>query len=150
MNYAIDEVFEERFEYPNEKLLLNGLKTNQLFEYVSNTYLNGFINYTKPVWGAIIKRYRENEGYDYEGAANKLLNQYHSELDKIEDDVLIVATGADDSWFFWFDRDVSDCMIGRTNITPEKLITFVKKNYCKQYPIAVELTEKHFKGWIKG
>lgn len=124
----IPEIYPETYEYPSRELLLEGPKDGQWFEYVSNTYLNGFINYTEILVGFIIKRYAD-ENYDYYKVAEDLKTSYHTNFSKLEDDIIIISKGAGSYWYFWNDRDCSDCIIARTEInqSEEEFIESMRK-----------------------
>jgi len=119
-------MFDKYFQYtrnypcPTEDILPLG----ERWDYISSTFLNGWINYVKIISARLITRYAED---GYEGniiRAKKWHNDntYHSKFVDLGDDVLILAK--DDVkrfqidrtpyyWFFWFDMDGSDCCIGR-------------------------------------
>lgn len=54
----LNNYFEEIIEYPNNNSLLTGLKRGHLYYYVSSSYLDGLINYTKPVFAILLDRYK--------------------------------------------------------------------------------------------
>jgi len=50
--------------------------------------------------------------------------EFHPDYAGIDDDIMLLAESDNDYWFFWSDRDVSDCCIGRFNkskITKEEI-----------------------------
>ena len=113
----------------------------------------------------MIHRYHDNVQEVIE-VANELNNGNfgpHADLNKLLDDVLILAKEHNNGrifWFFWFDHDVSDCMIGRfgTDDSQEEVIS-VFKNYVedrakelsrdyigREYP-PIELNVDNIRGW---
>jgi len=103
-------LFDETVDYPID-CVEEGVPRNTLFCYISDSYLNGFINYVNNDKAVMIKRYRE------EGAYSELISsfgeQYHSKLSILPDDVLIAGSSKNSYWFFWYDKDNSDCCIGQ-------------------------------------
>lgn len=123
---TIDEADKFKFEdlmvpmmYPSKSsYLINGLKTGILYEYVSDAYLNGFINYIRIVDAYMVNRYTDEDEWIYACKAIDEYNSPHATFDNIDglDDIHILGTLEDDEYdfvYFWFDRDVSDCCIGR-------------------------------------
>lgn len=91
-----------------------------LVDYISSTFLNGWINYVKPVKAYVIARYRNGEKLAERVEAFKKEQPPHTDLYYFQDDVHILAHSdskepgaANDWWYFHFDCDVSDCSIGR-------------------------------------
>lgn len=97
-----------------------------LQRYVSSTFLNGWINYVTPIKAFLITRYRPHSQNVKDLAEFKKAPPFHSRLEKaFHDDILLLARHpvrdwtapsgrfTNEYWFFWFDRDVSDCQIGR-------------------------------------
>lgn len=122
--------------------------------YISSTFLNGWINYVKPIKSYVVYRYYEN-GRDKLIENIQKVNGCH-DLSKYGDDVLVLAkddTG--DYWYFWFDNDTSDCQIGRfkteSKTVVEDFTEFVKdaaeylKSYHKNDPLYMEIDVK--KSW---
>lgn len=154
MEEFIDKYFENgTIEFPRN-IAFNPLPWGSYWEYVSSTFLNGFINYVEIKKAFLLARYTHwNEQLDmsvsvreppedfkptpwvnFSGTKEEVYQQltmkgavYHSKLDvDFQDDVLILARIVDDEalvarqfsgetpWIlFWFDRDGSDCCIGR-------------------------------------
>lgn len=134
------EYFDDLIDYPKD-IADNPLPFGTLYQYVSATFLNGFINYINPLYCFLLDRYTSptenikskeafmergcNQLYvDYDGTKGDLLNKilkddyewYHTTLDIFQDDIIILGKlpNTDDGYiFFWFDMDVSDCFIGR-------------------------------------
>lgn len=141
-----------------------------MWEYISNVFLNGYINYLNIKCAFGIHRYTHPNEKDI----NKICESHHSNLDAYEDDILILAKSKqiDRYFYFHYDRDVSDCMIG-SFITDDDYQTirsnfidhvYAKNKYlCCQYtgmsesslemdqrfhPIQIKISD--LKGWIKG
>ena len=49
--------FDDCIDYPKPRDIISGIKPGRCFEYVSSTYLNGFINYVDIIGGAMIQEY---------------------------------------------------------------------------------------------
>lgn len=111
------DVFDETFQYPDREQLLNGVPMNTLFEYVSSTYLEGFINYVNIKSVILIQRYWDKDKDDtwdkFVKDSIKEAEKSHTKYGDIGDDVLILAESDSSWWFFWNDKDCSDCEIGR-------------------------------------
>lgn len=114
-------------EYPGAKLL-SGLEHGVFYYYVSSSYLEGIVNYTKPVAGVLLERYdvldRAKAQTIIDTRVVKRIG--HPRLEAFEDDVILLCTPNSTSeadgdpneyYMFWFDRDVSDCCVGRFNST---------------------------------
>jgi len=108
-----------------------------MYEYVSSTMLNGFINYGSVMSAWLINRYRsldrpmpewaDPEEVEDNGPKRQLVDKWladtrgHPNIGVLDDDVLILTKrkhSAHDTTegkyaFFWFDCDVSDCCIGK-------------------------------------
>ena len=57
---TIWDYFDEQIEYPNN-IVSNPIPYGEVWTYVSSTFLNGFINYVKPVKIFLIDRYVPND-----------------------------------------------------------------------------------------
>lgn len=163
----IYNLFDRDISYPDHSLILNGLKDGMNFTYISNTYLNGFINYVDIIGGYMVRKYQgEKEKWD-EACSNvdALLNEPHTNISDAHkfDDILILARGAGSYWLFWNDGDCSDCCIGRLSMDTfdgqETAMLYLKKTLIKissSYNIMTSsdsdyfkyLSEDHFRGWI--
>lgn len=106
------DYFTYHYDYPNP---LSTSLENSLFEYVSSTYLNGLINYVDIKKGFVIHRYTA-PSEEKLAALNEMYLMYHSNLYSCQDDVLLLCKikESDDCYMlFWFDCDVSDCIVGK-------------------------------------
>jgi len=138
MNKFFD-LFDDSEEYPSNERLLNGVPMNMLFEYVSDTYLNGFINYVDIKKVLLIQRYWSEKEYgpwdEFVKKAIEKGSDFHTDYRIIEDDVLFLAESESSWWFFWNDRDCSDCFIGRIDKT--------KISYDDLEKALIEFIEEH-------
>lgn len=176
MKSFIDKYFSSYEEYPDpaESMLEIGL----YHEYVSSTFLNGWINYVDIIAARLITRYNEK---GYQGNVDDLnhfnddsTDTYHTKLGNFfNDDVFILAKNRPSRWydnvkpvywFFWFDRDVSDCCIGRFHAKgsseDEVIKDFIEyANYssrdlsvgyaASKEPVdSLEINVKKLRGWI--
>jgi len=147
----MEKYFPDEVEYPH---ICGGepiLEPGRLWSYVSNTLLNGFLNYPTIVAGMLLTRYRSHSinsaGLDRFRLADskKLL---HTDMDEwFEDDVHLL--GRDDLgrdynysdpkepityWYFWYDMDCSDCSIGRFVTTdPLEVVELLFEGQCHYY-----------------
>ena len=56
----ITDIFYDSYEYPSRELVVDDiLPNNVMLEYISSTYLNGFINYVTLKKVMLLKRYRD-------------------------------------------------------------------------------------------
>lgn len=148
----IYDYFDECVTYPQNQVH-NMLPYNELWEYTSYTLLNYVITQTTPIKVFVVDRYRghnEELSTHLKDAPtitkielikkvqnDKELAYYISNLDIFKDDIIVLSTieASYNEWedeykdynhfcFFWFDRDVSDCVIGkfRTEDTEEQVI----------------------------
>jgi hypothetical protein len=112
----MDDYFDTSISYPNVTDI--AMQPGVLLEYVSSTFLEGWINYVQIINAYVIFRY-SNPGKTRQRVErfNLIDGIIHTKLGQFGDDVLILAKGSERDgplyWFFWFDRDSSDCMIGR-------------------------------------
>lgn len=124
------------------------LPSGVLSEYVSSTYLDGFINYVTIIKAFLLTRYYEwdylNERRNPEKRTKRQQFDWiksgkgdcHTKIYRdFDDDVLILAKAYnyDKTLFRWivfyYDRDVSDCMIGafETEDSDEEVISLFSK-----------------------
>ena len=107
LSYMRDEI-----EYPHPAV--EPLRQGVLFSYISSTFLNGWINYVGDVRRAyLVTRYRSH-AENVEALAKWHADPpFHSKFDDIPDDVHLIAKDEGGKWwYFWYDRDCSDCCIG--------------------------------------
>jgi hypothetical protein len=172
VNKDFIDYFEETIDYPHPTASENILPLGTLYSYISNTFLNGWINYVKIIAAQLISRYEpyKNNQLSIENIQQNLDKYYHFDFNKnLSDDVLILAKNEDKYepnyephwWFFWYDRDCSDCMIGRfkTEDYDEIVISLFKEyanersknlRYENSGQPAIEIPNSFFKGWIQG
>lgn len=141
MTKKIWDYFVDTIEYPKE-IIDNPIPYGEAWTYVSNTFLNGFINYCTPIACYVVNRYTpetedisDNKVYirkhddtksnEFVGTKKELidlfiqdkLDIYHTTLSCFSDDIVIIAKveerESNKYIFFWFDMDVSDCSIGK-------------------------------------
>lgn len=119
------EIFEENSECPHSDDMIEGVPKNTFWEYVNSGYLDGFINLIKIEKAWMITRYEESGHAD---EIVKIEEMAHAKLCR-HDDVIVVGTTRDgtQSWLFWFDRDSSDCCIGRSDAPVEAMIDEARK-----------------------
>lgn len=94
----------------------------------------------------------------HEAVKKSILRDYHCNWSEAPDDVLILAETDDFWWFFWYDRDCSDCCIGRANkanvgISKEELIKLfdvVTTNWDGYTKTSLIDFTVNCKGWIGG
>lgn len=157
--------FDEEIDYPRD-VLSNPIPWNVCWNYISSTFLNGFVNYVdKWICGVVLDRYISN-GRHYppldgdmpykdkmeliSDFNNGLIDTFHTELSMFEDDIVLLGkTGSDYIWF-WFDMDVSDCCICKfkTDDSDEEVIEEFKKSLNKldfKYHI---INVGNLKGWM--
>lgn len=141
------DYFEMAFDYP-QAVAHDPLPYGTVWNYISSTFLNGFINYVSPVSVIVLDRYTpgtkdlsaegisiKDKGVPFQwhhwmgtkaGLATALINgekeMYHTHMNCFQDDIVVLAKIEGGGWmFFWFDCDGSDCSIGRFNTTdPEE------------------------------
>ena len=157
-------------EYPDNEELLTGPSEGVDYVYVSNTYLNGFINYVDIISGYMIRRYSIGEDYDWDKKCKNvdlLADEYHTDISDSSkfDDVIILAESEKYYWIFWNDCDSSDCCIGKFNKSKidKNDIEYEFKEYvldcvynclptsklCHEYEYYIKhIPGSYFKGWI--
>lgn len=149
-------------EYPEHDEILSGPSEDEMFYYVSTTYLGGMVNYIGVFHSIMIRRYLQlaencnNLGECWENEcmriSDKITNDTHSNLSDVGDDVLILGESEKYYWLLWVDKDCSDSCIGKLkkrNFTREQLIDCLHRsvpnigNCFKEYIVLPQL-----KGWI--
>lgn len=176
MDNRIDMLMDY-IEYPGRELLLSGPRDGYNYTYVSNTYLNGFINYVDIICGYMIRRYSIYDNSKWLNQCNNieaLKDSPHTNISDINefDDIIILAESDTSYWIFWNDCDCSDCCIGKLSKKEfhdahHPNIDSIKKEF-KKYVIACLVTStgrkfvpdtydnylkyippEYFRGWIK-
>lgn len=105
------ELFNSHEDYP-VAIAERGVEQGILYQYVSSSFLNGYINYVRPIRAAMVHRYTDPSKSCTEKVQN--INKcQHTDLTGLPDDVLVLAQSFKSYWFFWYDKDCSDCCIGR-------------------------------------
>jgi hypothetical protein len=112
---TIWDYFEDNYEYPKE-IAHNPIPYGVVWTYVSSTFLNGFINYVKPIKCYLADRYTsddenisdrnidyqnngERDWFKFNGTKKELkekivsgkFEMYHTKLDCFGDDILILS-----------------------------------------------------------
>lgn len=176
--------FHSYIDYPKD-IAINPLPINVLYNFVSVSFLNGFINYVKPIKAFVLCHYYKwNEPIDHTisiqnppnscywikkrcKTKSELYNTliipgitFHVNCDiDFQDDVVILAkTGSIDGkscyFIFYYDRDCSDCSIGRfvtLNHENEVIKDFnLHINSLDYIDKPQEIPLHYFQGWIKG
>lgn len=116
MNKKIWDYFHNTVEYP-KNLVHYPIPYGTLLCYVSSTYLNGFINYVRPISVFVLDRYTSKDEditdrkinlydtgkyqkyYDFTGTKGELIDKVvedavgfsHTNLDCFDDDIIILA-----------------------------------------------------------
>lgn len=130
-----------------------GVPQGTCYTYISSTFLNGFINYVNPFYVAMIERY--NEGWlneeEYRKKVLEELKSPHTDYSpRLFDDIFILAESENtiyfnelnmkdnrSYWFFWSDRDCSDCSIGRFfigDVTKKEVIKALEHTFKINHP----------------
>lgn len=122
---TIFEYFNDSCDYPDD-IVHNPIPYGTIWHYVSDTLLNGFVNYINPVAVFVLDRYVPWEGEKQnlfnEISASKRSNNFpQTVLSCFHDDIVIL--GKVPVWmdsdemgryiFFRYDMDCSDCSIGK-------------------------------------
>lgn len=178
----IFDLFRDSEEYP-QNIAERGVEENYVYCYVSNTFLNGFINYVKVIKAVVVERYTCPPDCEciniHNGVTTKSdrcvvwdspkfherlkpMLAHHSNWSYAPDDVWILAETENFYWFFWYDRDCSDCAIGRASkellkedgIDREKVIGIFDSSSKNWYDYAkgktFDFTEYCKNGWLRG
>ena len=89
-----------------------------LFEYIGYTFLLTYINAVKLISGYGVHRYTKVSEKDI----NKIYGEYFTNLSNYDDDCVFLgkSKSSDIYYFFYFDGDVSDCMIGTFKTSKSK------------------------------
>lgn len=155
--------FIKTIDFPN----LQGdiLKFNVLYDFVSSSWLNAFINNCELLQVIAIDRYEPIDSKKLKAMIDLDNGITTSNLSFLKDDIIVLGhINKDEYIFFYFDYDISDCKIGRfqTSDSIEEIksnvINYIAnrlkpgeiKEYIddgiKDYSI---LPIKAFKGWLK-
>jgi hypothetical protein len=95
--------------YPQDIPL--GLPENTIWHYVSVCYLNGIVNYVKPL-KALFHWDSTKDTKDYAVTFVKHISMT-SHTNYLCTDVTLIGETTNDYWIFMSNQDVSDCSIGR-------------------------------------
>lgn len=161
----MNEYFSDEYEPLPPYKTMEPFKNGTYYNYVSNTLLNGVINYVKPIKVYLMDRYTEDLLKRHNAIRRFNTDpEFHTNLGAFEDDIILLAYEEESEfyWFFWFDCDCSDCSIGRftTEDSKEEVVeSFTQwvlerqKNFCDYYHngregMAVELNCENIKGWV--
>lgn len=109
---TIFDYFERILESP-ENIAEDGVPQNTLYEFVPHTYLNGFINHTETFYVVMLERYAQLTPERIEEAKALARLTHTNYRDPAFDDIVILSETEHSYWFFWSDRSVTDCYIGR-------------------------------------
>lgn len=171
---TFNDYFYDTVEYPTN-VVGEILPINTLWSYISNSFLEGFINYVNIDCAYVLGRYQDwdaefDEPIVLHGAHPEqkscttksevfefitTVKQCHTKIWSFQDDVVLLSRARHDPsiyLYFWFDCDVSDCCIGRfqTHDTHEQVVEKFKKHVEDldfDYP-SRELPVSCFTGWI--
>ena len=115
------DYFDDTIEYPHN-IVDNPIPYGEVWTYISSTFLNGFINYTKPFGCYVINRYTKesddisdrntticNKGqfgkwHKFKGTKKELIDLitsgekevYHTEMSCFGDDIIVIGEVGDD------------------------------------------------------
>jgi hypothetical protein len=93
-------------DYPQDIPL--GIPPDTIWQYISVCYLNGIVNYVKPLH--VFLHWDSTEGRPTE-LINEVINSFHTNYCHL--DVNLVGETTNDYWIFASNQDVSDCCVGR-------------------------------------
>lgn len=167
MNEFLDRYFPVTREYPDPVELM--MEPGVLLEYISITYLTGWINYVEIASAFLVTRYRRHQSNVADALVfnDPTAGRFHTNLATDLKDVVVILARAKhrptEWWFFYCDRDVSDCEIGRfvTDDAPERVLGLFAahahgsseegpecgENEASSAP-AIPLRPEAFTGWI--
>ena len=143
----LHKYFDDHIEFPSN-VAGNPIPVGVYWQYISSTFLNGFINYVKIIDATLMERYVKwedkldrGESYynggawkEFKGTKQELFDlvheqsnsMFHTKMHMFGDDVIILAKCEDNPYMyflFWYDMDCSDCRIGKfTTIESEEVI----------------------------
>ena len=175
---TFDDYFTSTVEYPRD-VAENPLPFGTQYNYISSSFLDGFINYVTPVKAYVLARYvgwdeeswieanNEDDEFNTRDATGKwekfkpkskdelfirmttkgAISSPHLDYD-FQDDVLILSRAGKRSiptiaglytsiwYFFWYDRDCSDCSIGRFSTTDsDEIVIKLFSEYVEKHPV---------------
>ena len=119
------ELFADSEDYP-ENIAERGVPQNTSFQYVSSTFVNGYVNYINVKYAIMIERYTEFNIKNIRRFISWLKDQFHTKYgnfltltagDNILDDIILFGETENSYWYIWSDRDCSDCCIGSIDKT---------------------------------
>lgn len=133
------------YENPYQNNII--FKPNVLYTYIPSYILDPLPKDLTFIKSYLLDRYRDEEvDKDLITRYNNIKDKYQYTLayDLLPDDVILLGyeEKSDYYWYFWFDKDCSDCACGRfqTQDTREKVIKIfdqktqeLQKNYCDTY-----------------
>ena len=154
MNNIFD-VFTDSIDYGSTAIMeYGGLPEDTIINYISGTFLNGFINYVKPIKAYVVQRYRDDWENEVLPEYEKVQAEHHTRLENIPDDKWILGETDKDYWLFIYDMDVSDCSIGRVSkedLTREEIIRlFEVSTLTNDTNPNVQRAQLDLTGWISG
>lgn len=105
----------DAFDYPSSQIAeTGGIGQNTFYDYVSNSFLDGLVNYANIQKAFIVggddldrARYRTHEEL-----VASLNSQVHSKLN-CGQDVILLGNTDKSFWLFWYDQDCSNCALLR-------------------------------------
>jgi len=157
------DYFKFNEDYPDPT---NGLlPINQQYFYISSIFLDGWINYVTIIKAFLITNYEpyDNNLKSLENFNDINFNHIHTKINKFFDDdvALLAKSKSGQFWFFYYDQDCSDCIIGRFETADSnEVVMQYFTNFCNKLSLsytnadnleikpAIELDVKMFKGWI--
>lgn len=193
----LTEYFDTEHTYPGDRIGYSPIPMGEYWTYISNTFLNGFINYVKILDAYVAGRYHDwdeiinaecphtvlvrnptpvqvrSRNDIWVDIATPTKNDAFRELTRpgatfhvkpdyqFQDDVHILAkaTNPEDEgkycyFYFWYDRDCSDCCIGR--FLTDDTEAMVREKFTKYMETrgeynpygARQIPLHYFNGWI--
>ncbi|QWU13375.1 hypothetical protein SAMN04487895_10338 [Paenibacillus sophorae] len=119
VNYTVGteffDLFDDTDDYPRN-LAETGVPINTCFDCVGYDYLDVTLKYTKVFYAAMIEHYDKRTAEQKEAIYNDIINKeyrYQQYYDIVEDHVVFLSESKNSYWIFYYDPDVSDCLIGR-------------------------------------
>jgi len=167
----------EWIDYPDHDDLMEGPTEGVVYSYVSSTYINGFINYVDIIDAYMARRYKSLRiNYNPEVRGENYLcwedscslidagGKPHTNLGISAkfDDIHVLGKCGNYYYYFWSDKDCSDCCIGKIS-TDNYPLDDVKKDFKKliievgcfdsyndenENEFIKQIPVDFFKGWI--